>query len=334
MLKEAYRAKSKQQSSSINHIDEIDFVGLLSNRNLISTTSIPMTTTPADTEFTTQRRELSESEHIIPAHRIQLEKIFPSVTTESISYDHKSQREGSSSISDNLTTLVPNVEVDMTSTSIAEENMETTDIEEFQTTTPNIDYEIEASTNILMSTNVQSLYQTSTINNLAAHNYMTESIITSTVNPMDYSNTDNTLIDYDAFDSSDPIITSTVPTRELTSSIETTTVSQNAQSRLLYTLCRQLLSHILPTTASPIPNTTDSNIPSLSSTTSISNITADKLIYWLSKYLNSTTTISTPTSTVPVSFMGEIRTSSIPLKRIEMDDALDDVNNNDNNNEK
>ncbi|CAF5137794.1 unnamed protein product, partial [Rotaria magnacalcarata] len=116
------------------------------------------------------------------------------------------------------------------------------------------------------------------------------------------------------------------------STTRTTTISQNAHSQLLYNLCRKILSQLSPN-ASSSAVAAEINKTLLSHSSVINNSTADKLTHLLNQYLtSSTTTTSTPSTVAPIIING-MRPSPMILRRIEMDDALDNMNNNDINSE-
>jgi hypothetical protein len=115
--------------------------------------------------------------------------------------------------------------------------------------------------------------------------------------------------DDDKSDSLDQIITSPIDTSEHNA----TTNSQIAYSQLFYKFYQQILRN--------------TSLASDSSFVNNNNNTADVLLSWLRKHFSSlTTTMETPS--VPSLLTNDIRTSSIPLQRIDMDDVLHQMNNN------
>ncbi|CAF1124591.1 unnamed protein product [Rotaria sordida] len=335
MLKEAYRAKVKQRSSISSETEHIDFIGLLNTNESTHTTSMPMTSTLIESNFITHQNELTETEHVIQAQDIKLEKIFPDINTistvemnteESLPFDYS-------------TTFLTNFEIDMTPTPMTIENMTTAEIEQIQSTSLNLieDQETINATEqldtIITSTSIQWLDDdnNNTTDDITTENLIeqidnnTESIVITTTEPIDYtsSSVDITMDDYDASDTSDQMITSSINTSELPSSIDTTTISQIAHSQLLYKLCRQILSHLLPNASSTA--VTGSSLSLASDLSSKNNNTPDKFLSWISKYLSSSKSIST-SSTVPSLLINKIRIPSISLQRIDMDDALHKMN--------
>ncbi|CAF2762346.1 unnamed protein product [Rotaria sp. Silwood2] len=345
MLKEAYRIKAKQKSSSNSGNEQVDFIGLLNSNESTRTTSMPITSTPIESALITHQNELTETEHVIQAQNIQLEKIFPDMNTASTIEMNTYELTEKSFPFDYSTTFLTNSEIDMPSTSMIIENMTTTGIEQIQSTSLNLigNQEIinateQLDTNIT-STSIEWLNDNNTIidditteNLIEQTNNNTEFIDITTIEPIDYTSLDAdiTIDNYDAFYTSDQMIIESINTSELPSSTHTATMSQTTHSQFFYKLCRQLLAHLLPNASSSAVNTSTLSLASHSS--SKNNNTSDKLLSWIGKYLNPSKSISTP-STVPSLFINEIRVSSNPLQRIQMDDVLHQMNNNNINSE-
>ncbi|CAF1554109.1 unnamed protein product [Rotaria sp. Silwood1] len=342
MLKEAYRAKPKQKSSINSGNDHIDFIGLLNANESIRTTSIPMTSTSIEPNLITHQNELTSTEHVIQAKNIRLERIFPNMniasTVEMNTYEFTEE----SFPYDYSTTFLTNSEIDITSTPMIIDNMTTTEIEQIQPTSLNpiedqdsinvteqLDTIITSTSMDWLNNNYNIIDDITTENSFEQTKSFTEFIDITTIEPMDYtsSNADVTIDDYDASYTSDQMITSSINTSELPSSTQTTTIIPTTHSQFLYKLCRQILSHLLPNTSSS--TVTASTLPLTSHSSSKSDHTTDKFLSWISKYLSSSKSTST-SSTVPSLFINDIRTSSIPLQRIDMDDVLHHMNNNKN----
>ena len=114
-------------------------------------------------------------------------------------------------------------------------------------------------------------------------------------------------------------------------SINTVNVSHTMHSQLLYKLCQQLLSQILPNVSSLSSSSAVEAALSLASgSPSNGNNSADALLTWLKEQLTSSTTTTTPTpsTSVPSLLLNDRKLSSTALHRVDMDDALYQMNNN------
>ncbi|CAF3217328.1 unnamed protein product [Rotaria socialis] len=319
MLKDAYFSKIKQKSTISSETDQIDFIGLLAKNDSVDSTSIPTT---EEIDFTTEQNQLIESEHVIPANEIQLEKIFPNLNTRSKSNMNTNENFPFH----NPTKFV----IDMTSTPIIENHLVTTEIEQIQTTNENFLQETTTSP-IISSTSILSLNDSITADDLTTENVFEQT--NNTTEPIYMTTTatiDSTVNIYNTMDDNDSSI---INTSEPPSTTRTTTISQNAHSQLLYNLCRKILSQLSPN-ASSSAVAAEINKTLLSYSSPINNDTADKLAHLLNQYLTSstTTTTSIPSTVAPIIING-MRPSPMILRRIEMDDALDNMNNNDINSE-
>jgi len=240
-----------------------------------------------------------QKEHIIQAQDIQLEKIFSHTTIAStldISTNEFTEQ------FDNSTTFLSDPE-----------NMTTTIIEQRPSTLiiTTEDPEIVNITEQTTSTPIRWMNDANTIDDMTTQNLIEEtntngeSVVFTTTKTINIIADD----DDDKSDSLDQIITSPIATSEHNA----TTNSQIAYSQLFYKFYQQILRN--------------TSLASDSSFVNNNNNTADVLLSWLRKHFSSlTTTIETPT--VPSLLINDIRTSSIPLQRIDMDDVLHQMNNN------
>jgi hypothetical protein len=295
MLQEAYHEKLKGKSSIDMNNGQIDFMSLLSTTEATLAMSMPMIV--KKTSITRQK------EHIIQAQDIQLEKIFSNTTIAStldISTNEFTEQ------FDNSTTFLSDPE-----------NMPTTIIEQHPSTLINTteDPEIvnitEQTNKFLTSTPIQWMDDANTIDDMTTQNLIEETNTNGESLVFTTTKTINMIVDDDddKSDSLDQIITSPIDTSEHNA----TTNSQIAYSQLFYKFYQQILRN--------------TPLPSDSSFVNNNNNTADVLLSWLRKHFSSlTTTIETPT--VPSLLINDIRTSSIPLQRIDMDDVLHQMNNN------
>jgi hypothetical protein len=331
MLQEAYRAKSRRKSLIASKNGQIDFIGLLSTR----TTSMPITSTTVETTtFTTDQNETTEIEHIIPAHAVQLDQIFSDSSTVSTLDMNTYEFTEPFFQYDNPTTSV----TDIISTTMIIENIPTTAIEQLQTDFSNTINDqdlvnITEESNIMITStpihfsNDNNLIDDITTQNLIEEtNHSTESVIINTMNPIDLTSSNLDIkMDEDNDDKSYSLDQTITNTSEQLSSIDTTTMSQTLHSQLIYKLCQQFFSHILPNASLSSAAATALSLSSNSPSTN--NHTTDVFLSWLRNYLSSSTSTTT-TSTVSPLIINDIQTLSIPLQRIDMDDVLHQMNNN------
>jgi len=315
MLQEAYHAKSNRKSLIDSENDQIDFIGLLST----PATSTPITSTTVPPTFTPDQSETTETELIIQAHDIQLDKIFPDISTVS-KLDINTYEVTEQSLQfDNPNTSDTN----MITTTMIIETMTTTPTEQIQPDFfNNIDnhdlINISEQPNIMItSTPVQWSNDKNIIDDITTQNLIketnnsTDSTVITTIKPIDSTSANIAItIDDDKFYSSDQTITSSMNTLKQPLSTNTITTPQTIHSHLLSKLCNQDFSHILPTTSS-----------------SSSNSSSNVFVSWLNKHLHSSTSTTT-TSTVPSLIINKSQASSIPLQRIDMDDRLHQMSNN------
>ena len=111
MIQEAYHSKVKGKSTVTSNNDQIDFIGLLTNP--ISSTSMITTTTV----------QTPQTEHVIHAQDIQLEKIFPQQTSQ-IESENVTTFLNST---DDITTSTYNIINDQTTQNFIEETNQTTE---------------------------------------------------------------------------------------------------------------------------------------------------------------------------------------------------------------
>jgi hypothetical protein len=139
----------------------------------------------------------------------------------------------------------------------------------------------------------------------------TESIVVTTTQPIDLtsSNIDILTDDNETYPSDQ---TTTLPINTITPSSS----SENSHTQLLYKLCQQIFSHILPNGALSLN----------SSSLHHNNTTVNALLSWFHKRLNSSRSTTTRTSTPSPFIINEIQ-SSAPLQRINMDDVLHQMDN-------
>jgi hypothetical protein len=168
-------------------------------------------------------------------------------------------------------------------------------------------------------------------------NNTTSPAINYTTSEIDLT-TDYSLIDteYNEFDSSEQTMTSTIIPTEHTSSTDQSLIqvnnSQMAHSQLLYKLCQQLLSRILPNASSSSAAAAAAALSLVSGSSSGSNNTADAVISWIKQQLSSSSTTSTTTtpsssSVLPSLLLNGRKLSSIPLHRVDMDDIVHQLSN-------
>jgi hypothetical protein len=112
-------------------------------------------------------------------------------------------------------------------------------------------------------------------------------------------------------------------------SIDTVNISQSAHNQLLIKLCQQLLSHILPNVSSLSSSAAVEAALSLSKGSSSSgNNSAEALLIWIKEQLISSSKTTTTSSSSPSLLIDEKKFSSISLQRVDMDDVLHEMNNN------
>ncbi|CAF1234878.1 unnamed protein product [Rotaria sordida] len=181
-------------------------------------------------------------------------------------------------------------------------------------------------------------------NSTEQNNNNTESnefiINTTTPQTIDYtlfetSNYLSTQSDNNQFNTSEQIISSTnqpLISDKLNDRINN---SQDAENQLLYKLCQQLLSHILPNVSSLSSLVAvEAALSLVSNASSTGNNSTDELLTWIKEQLSSSTTIttSTTTTTLPSTLSSllirENKFTTMSLQRVEMDDVLHQMNNN------
>ena len=330
----------------------------------------------------THQSETTETEHVIEAENIQLDKIFPRIHIGATS-DMNMQSSIAQTLQttqqneyNNETAFTDSFETNMTSTYISEnitatlsplttaENMTIMSLEQNQTNFLNITEDEETinitqpSNTILTSTSVEWSSYSSDNNSFAYTTELmqnsTEQVNNNTDSEQFLLNTSSQTNDYtasetntyssnqtddDQFTSTEQTINSTLFTTDQL--IDAVNITQNAHSQLLYKLCRQLLSQILPNVSSlSSTSAVEAALSLASGSPSTGNNSADALLTWLkeqfiSSTITSTTTSSTTStstlsssSSVPSLLINQRKLSSISLQRIDMDDALRQMNNN------
>jgi hypothetical protein len=285
ILQEAYRIKAQGKSTIDSKNKQIDFDGLL-RADGASTSS----TKTLKSDFITHESKKTKSEHVIPADGIQLEKIFPEISTMSDDdiytqnfttqvsqmFETTEQNEYNNETSFSTNMIIHTTENVITTTLLplkTVENMMTASLEENQTNYLNITKDSE-SVNITEQFNTMitsvpiqwSSYNNSDNNTIVytkeTNENSTEQIdnntesqkflMTITSQTIDYTSSNET--DNYKFNSSEQTITSTlIPINQTLStdkSIDTVETTQSVHSQLLLKLCQQLLSHILPNISS------------------------------------------------------------------------------------
>ncbi|UJR27514.1 hypothetical protein I4U23_008798 [Adineta vaga] len=379
ILQEAYRAKAHGRSANNPYYDPLDF-SRLSFTHSKSPSSVTTLSTTIESTSVNPQSQTTEYEHIIQAEHIQLEKIFPDVSTVSTSNMYTenlstqilqtTQRddfnnETISSTSYETQTMHSSMalsEEDISTTSLplttittTIENMSTISLElnetislnitenqEFLNTTEqseimviNSTYFDQSSYNsdnstIMYTTDItdNSTEQTNTINT------ETEVFIMNTT-PQFTSNISLEIGNY-SLDQND---TNVFNTTEQTTASTMVTTDQSSHSQLLYKLCQQLLSHILPnissTTAVEAALSLTAELPSTG------NNSANALLSWIQEKFStsSPTSATTMTQTTEASSSSSSPSSTslsslltngrkLSLQRVDMDDILYDSNDN------
>ena len=327
MLKEAYRTKIKEKSFIGSNNGQIDFNSLLTTVEAFSTTS-----TPREIASITLQGETTEKEYVIPAQDVQLEKIFPDKNTLSSFEINTYESTKQSFAFSTPATIITYPERNMTSTNLMKENTTNKGIEPVSFNmieglkTENNVKELNTAIN---STPVQWFDDNRTIDNKTAKifndsNNEFVAVTTTKSNDLSSTNVDMTL---DNYRTTDGIISSSMKAFEQTTSISTTTMSQKAHSQLLYRLCQQIVAYILPDTSSMPSACTQASLSLVSDSLSKNKHASDTLVFWLSKYFKSSTSTSTP-STLPSLIINKIQTLSMPLRRVNIEDALHQTENN------
>jgi len=323
ILQEAYRIKAQGKSTIDSKNKQIDFDGLLRTDGASKSS-----TKTLKSNFITHESEKTKTEHVIPAEGIQLEKIFPEIST--ISDDDIYTQNFTTQVSqmfettqqneyNNETSFSTNMIIHTTENVITPlktvENMMTASLEENQTNYLNITKDSE-SVNITeqfnrMITSVPtqwSSYNNSDNNTIVytieTNENSTEQINNNTESQEFLMNTiSSQTIDYNSsnetdnyqFNSSEQTITSTLSTHKSNDTVE---IYQGAHRQLLLKLCQQLLSHILPNVSSLSSSAAVQAALSLSAgSPSGGNNSADALLAWINEQLNSSTTTTTTTAT-------------------------------------
>ncbi|CAF3723138.1 unnamed protein product [Adineta steineri] len=315
MLQEAYHERIKHKSLNSKDTDQIDFIDLLTTTKPAPVISKPKTSTITTTTTTTVETtfitpEIGTTEYIIHAQDIQLEEIFSDITTIS-SFDMNTTE--FTEQYDNSTSFLSYSQTDMSSMAI--ENMTTPIIEQSEPVFLNTTDDLgninvtEPSNTLITSTFIELTNYTDTVVTQEINEEITTTFET---NPTD-STSDN-----DTFYSTDQTIT--LP---FNSSLQlTTNNSQTVRGKSLYKLCQQILSRIYSNISLSTDDTSDLTLPS-----NLSSVHNNTFLSWFRKqFTSSTSTIET--TTIPSLAINVIRTSSIPLQRVDMDDVLHQMNNN------
>jgi hypothetical protein len=198
-------------------------------------------------------------------------------------------------------------------------------------------------------------------NNTESDEFIIENTTSQTINetsfePIDDDSSNQT--DYNPLSTSETTMASTLtsnnPTLSVNKAIDLLDNSKSAQNQMLLKLCQQLLSHILPNATSLSTSAAIEAALALSSGSSSSDKnSADALLIWIKEQLRSTTSTQPPTTTTTTIAMtttkrkitststrampssslsalliNEKKISSISLQRVQMDDILNQMNNN------
>ena len=399
ILQEAYRVKIDGKSPGAgSHLAQTDLIDPSIKNDPLSTTT--STTLPTNDESTPllYPSESTESAPIIRADNIQLEKIFPKISTVSTStiedstvsagtstinetnlsseltsestMDNSSATEFTSSstvvstedlstmetAAENLTTAIVD-QIETVSSSITDEQQFTNATETFilPTTSASEQWSTYNSTNEPIPNSTNTMLETTppvteTVTNTTE---MHTSIIASTASIADGT---KTIINAASTDTEAIEGTSVEPTTtaaEATALIMTTEQllpvegllealnnSETLRNQLLYKLCRQLLSHILPNTSSSSSAAATARALDMVSNSSITmNRTANALLSWIQEQLGSSTSTTTPTtiitttatttttssstrSTIQSLLVKATELPSIALQRVDMDEVL------------
>lgn len=368
ILQDAYRAKTHGRSPVNSNNDFINFSEFLptDDRSFIPLTTSPTSTkltssnAPSDT---------TENEDIIQATGIQLENRFPTgstVSTSSMTTETLSTQENTSN-NESITSTSYETDIINSSTTFAEEltsitsssatttmeNLTTIFFEANETTPSNITAEQEFTNTTEQSDLIQNnstyLDQSSynSDNNTTSFTpeivfNSTEQIIISTANETEepivdttpqimgkisfqasnYSLVDN---DTDLFNTTEQTIAQTMVTID-----QSYTTDQSSHNQLLYKLCQQLLSHILPNISST--SAVEAALSLTAELPSTKNNTAETLLTWIQQKFSSTTTTTTTTSTtttgIPSSSTLLTNGRKLSLQRVDIDDVLYQINDN------
>jgi hypothetical protein len=340
MLQEAYRARVHGRSTITSNNGQIDFFGLLPTNDVSSSS--------ARTTFeSTSQSETTEEEHIIPAEGIQLEKIFPEISTAS-TYDvhtenFTTQQYDSTMMTfpaeDITTTMLPLTTIENMMRISSEQNQTTLNITDDQESV-NITEQFNTMTTLTPwnlsnynSDNNTLAYTTEMIQNVTEYiNDTTESgeFLMNNITSQTIVHTSSESSNYLSIQTDDKLFNTSEQTTIITDqpfttdkSVDTVNISQTAHSQLLYKLCRQLLSHILPN-ASSSTAAVQAVLSLASGSSSTGNNSTNTLLTWIKEQLSSSTT--TP-STSSLLINGK-KISSDSLQRVDMDDVLYQMNNN------
>ena len=364
-LQEAYRAKAQPKSTGLSTDSSVSHIVLPTSTipTTISTSTIAIEV-EVEEEATAPSfvRDTTEPEHVIRAENIQLEKIFPEISTASTSITETTETTpfvttttviaSTSTIESNETTATSNVPSTTTTivTSTETTVLSTTVTEEDSTTTE--------STTTLESTTVTEMNTTESVTTTAMMNNVTnatdfERLITNvtasltdepsttfeSTTAVTSTETESTQTTSAEMSTSTSILTteSPVPVEDLLHALNK---SESLRNRLLYKLCRQLLSQMFPNATLSSVNSTESVMTLASNSSLMMNQTANALLSWIQEQLNSTssTPLTTTTTSIPTSTTTIIETSTpvVPsplvqgrklesassLQRIDMDEAL------------
>ncbi|CAF3364264.1 unnamed protein product [Rotaria sp. Silwood1] len=383
ILQEAYRVKAQGKSTITSSNGPIDFLDLLTTNGASSSSSFLSDTTSSTivkSNFITSSSEITQPENIIRAEDIQLEKIFPKISTASTNTMYKpnfiemtsqifeTTEPNNYSNETNITSSIVAFTIENITTTVLPplqtvENMMTISLEQNRSNSLNITEDQEfinmtqqfntmitstpfewlnsSSNNDTITGFTHELIQNSTEQN---NNNMesNEFIINTTSQIIDYtlfetSNYSSIQIDNNQFNISKQTISST---KQSLTTDKVNDINNNSQNQLLYKLCQQLLSHILPNVSSLSSSSSSSAIEEalslVSSSSSIGNNSVDELLTWIKEQLSSSTITTTSTTTTTAKtpstlsslLQNEKKLSTMSLQRVDMDDALHQMNNN------
>ncbi|CAF4198804.1 unnamed protein product [Adineta steineri] len=360
ILQEAYRAKAQGRSAVLSSDGHVNIMSLLpKNNESSSSTSVPTTmSTILQATSINSQSETTEEELVIQAEDIKIEEIFPTTTATSMfdmstenftaeTFESTQQYDANNdtitimspiiifSGEDSTTTMLPLTTLeDMTTVSLNQNTyVNNTEDEEYINITESSDTMISSTFPNWSSDNNTIAYTTEVIQNSTeqidsstnkSQELTTNIIPTTSFETSTYSSfaSDNNLLN-----TSEEITTSSMITTDqlLTADnlIDAVNITQTSHSQLLYKLCQQLISKILPNVSSSSAVQAALSLATNSSLTGNNSVGA--LFTWIEeKFHSSTTTTTTTTTTLPTVINGK----KMLLQRVDMDDVLHQMNNN------
>ncbi|CAF4279628.1 unnamed protein product [Rotaria socialis] len=351
ILQEAYRLKNSGKSTGTPVSDRFNAT------NLSKTSSTPLldTTLPTSLKLNvvTEPGATTEQENVIRAEDIQLEKIFPEISTVSPTKMYKQDTtEITSQTFQTTEANTYNNETNMTSktqmftTEISLEHNQTnpfniTERQQFINTTEKNNKMITSTTlpgstynsdNNITTPFTHEIIRNSTeqINNSTDSNNLIMNTTSQTMNYTSYETSNYSSIqNYSSqFNSSEqtsfPTKTTTMQSLITDKLIDMLNNSQYERDQFLYQLCQQLLSHILPDASSlSSPKAVEAALTSASNSSS-GNYPVNELLSWIKEQINSssssitTTTTTTKTTTPATTTTTTKPTTTIPTTTTTM----------------